>query len=285
MVPLMMEEGYRADGWLGMLLGTRLWYAFYGTDSDDVVGFERRVDALVREIGDQGKAMAGNGSVPPPATAPKSAAAARSAPPEAVPPASSAPETPRMRGTTAGTARADAALSLAYTPSVQAPWPSDADHEGVMAPLGVSSAGGSFTAITAFIDQQQDKLLATLREERSSIRSEMESQFVQQREEISALKQLLDGSKRIHLARDAVTSEQLEAVQARLQALHVAQLLTEQELAKAEDAIADAVELMGVTPELPANDSCVGAVLKLVALSDGMVGDVSFARQLRRKFV
>ena len=154
-----------------------------------------------------------------------------------------------------------------------------------MAPLGVSSAGGSFTAITAFIDQQQDKLLATLREERSSIRSEMESQFVQQREEISALKQLLDGSKRIHLARDAVTSEQLEAVQARLQALHVAQLLTEQELAKAEDAIADAVELMGVTPELLANDSCVGAVLKLVALSDGMVGDVSFARQLRRKFV
>ena len=31
MVPLMVEDGYRADGWLGLLLGTRLWYAFYGS--------------------------------------------------------------------------------------------------------------------------------------------------------------------------------------------------------------------------------------------------------------
>eukprot|EP01047_Picozoa_sp_COSAG01_P076411 COSAG01_NODE_13407_length_1589_cov_288.659732_2_plen_427_part_01 len=30
MVPLMVEEGYRADGWLGMLLGTRLYYVFCG---------------------------------------------------------------------------------------------------------------------------------------------------------------------------------------------------------------------------------------------------------------
>ena len=27
MVPLMMEEEYRPNGWLGMLLGVRLWYA------------------------------------------------------------------------------------------------------------------------------------------------------------------------------------------------------------------------------------------------------------------
>ena len=26
MVPLMMEEGYRPNGWLGMILGVRLWY-------------------------------------------------------------------------------------------------------------------------------------------------------------------------------------------------------------------------------------------------------------------
>ena len=29
-VPLLLVEGYRADGWLGMLMGTRLWYGFFG---------------------------------------------------------------------------------------------------------------------------------------------------------------------------------------------------------------------------------------------------------------
>ena len=31
MIPLMMQEGYEADGWLGLLLGTSLWYALYGS--------------------------------------------------------------------------------------------------------------------------------------------------------------------------------------------------------------------------------------------------------------
>ena len=30
MIPLMMQEGYEADGWLGLLLGTSVWYALYG---------------------------------------------------------------------------------------------------------------------------------------------------------------------------------------------------------------------------------------------------------------
>ena len=29
MVPLMVEDGYTADGWLGLLLGTRLWFQVY----------------------------------------------------------------------------------------------------------------------------------------------------------------------------------------------------------------------------------------------------------------
>jgi hypothetical protein len=27
-VPLMLVDGYQADGWLGMLIGTRMWYGF-----------------------------------------------------------------------------------------------------------------------------------------------------------------------------------------------------------------------------------------------------------------
>jgi hypothetical protein len=35
MIPLMIQENYKAKGWLGLLLGTRLWYPFFGSESDD----------------------------------------------------------------------------------------------------------------------------------------------------------------------------------------------------------------------------------------------------------
>ena len=56
MIPLMMQQGYQARGWLGLTLGTRLWYAFYGSEEEDEGLFEKRVDGVVREIGDRGKA-------------------------------------------------------------------------------------------------------------------------------------------------------------------------------------------------------------------------------------
>jgi hypothetical protein len=29
MIPLMMQKGYSPKGWLGLILGTRLWYAMH----------------------------------------------------------------------------------------------------------------------------------------------------------------------------------------------------------------------------------------------------------------
>ena len=56
MIPLMMEKGYNAKGWLGLLLGTRVYYRFYGdAEHEDQASFEKRIDAVVREIGDRGK--------------------------------------------------------------------------------------------------------------------------------------------------------------------------------------------------------------------------------------
>jgi hypothetical protein len=55
MVPLMMEEGYRADGWLGMLLGTRLWYSCCGSVLSSEAAFEGKMEELCRELGDRGK--------------------------------------------------------------------------------------------------------------------------------------------------------------------------------------------------------------------------------------
>eukprot|EP01047_Picozoa_sp_COSAG01_P042494 COSAG01_NODE_3714_length_5769_cov_15.948501_2_plen_1619_part_01 len=55
MVPLLVEEGYRADGWLGMLMGTRLYYVFYGSTVSSDASLENKVEELCRELGDRGK--------------------------------------------------------------------------------------------------------------------------------------------------------------------------------------------------------------------------------------
>jgi hypothetical protein len=53
-VPLMMEEGYRPSGWLGMMMGVRLWYGFYGATLDSEASFERKVGELCRELWERG---------------------------------------------------------------------------------------------------------------------------------------------------------------------------------------------------------------------------------------
>ena len=56
MVPLMMEQGYSAKGWLGLLLWVRLWYGFYGWVLESEAAFNGKVDELCRELGERGKA-------------------------------------------------------------------------------------------------------------------------------------------------------------------------------------------------------------------------------------
>ena len=47
----MMEKGYmyKATGWLGLLLGSRLWYAFHSTAVETDVTFMKQLDLVVRE--------------------------------------------------------------------------------------------------------------------------------------------------------------------------------------------------------------------------------------------
>ena len=89
-------------------------------------------------------------------------------------------------------------------------------------------------------------------------------------------------------AQEAVTAEQLEALQTRIEAVHAAQLLSEEERFALEDQLADFVELKALQPVLTRemlHVPVVGVVCKLVALSEGMANDAVFARQARRKFV
>ena len=65
----MMEDGYKPKGWLGMILGTRLWYAFFNVE--DEAALEERLDSVCREIGDSGKLVLPEAV--PPALAPEPA--------------------------------------------------------------------------------------------------------------------------------------------------------------------------------------------------------------------
>ena len=57
-VPLKLTDGYEADGWLGLLLGTSLWYPLYGSTLASESSFDDRMTALSREIGSRGRADA-----------------------------------------------------------------------------------------------------------------------------------------------------------------------------------------------------------------------------------
>ena len=82
---------------------------------------------------------------------------------------------------------------------------------------------------------------------------------------------------------EAVSAEQLEAVQARLQALHVAELLSDSELYAAEDAIVDCIEVVAKAPRTQATEPAVDRARTAVILSERLAADEVFARQLRRK--
>ena len=68
--------------------------------------------------------------------------------------------------------------------------------------------------------------------------------------------------------------QQLPALQSRIEAMHAAKLLSDDELFSIEDVIADL--------EVGSDDTRVG---QLIALSSRMAGDAAFSRQIRRKIL
>ena len=155
MIPLMMQKGYKAKGWLGLILGTRMYYNFHGAEVDDDAAFEKRMDAVVREIGDRGKPQL-HEAVPPtraparvaasvtrpavsaPAPAPTPAPAPAPAPARALP-ASPRPVAPRA-----------ATPERSFSPSLQ--------MQTVAGPSQMG-ATGSFAELSAFMEKQQALLL------------------------------------------------------------------------------------------------------------------------------
>eukprot|EP01043_Picozoa_sp_COSAG02_P095216 COSAG02_NODE_31590_length_531_cov_0.611111_2_plen_108_part_01 len=87
---------------------------------------------------------------------------------------------------------------------------------------------------------------------------------------------------------EAVATTQVSALTVRLGTLHSTQALSDDELFAVEDCIADFLEITSgidvATMDLVRTNDIIGKVHKMIALSEGIVDDAMFARQLRRKF-
>jgi hypothetical protein len=62
MVPLMMQEGnYKPRGWLGIIMGARLWYAFHPgvLKDDDDAALDAKIHELCNELGPRGAQVTG----------------------------------------------------------------------------------------------------------------------------------------------------------------------------------------------------------------------------------
>jgi predicted RNase H-like nuclease (RuvC/YqgF family) len=143
---------------------------------------------------------------------------------------------------------------------------------------GTTVSTGSFAQMTAFFREERSHLESKLEQQELKAeqqRQELEGKLEQQRQEMER-QQLASAAKveQLEIKIEQLQSDQqLPALQARIEALHAAQLLTDAELFSIEDVIADSLEAT-------TDDMRVG---RLIALSGRMTGDAAFSRQLRRK--
>ena len=175
-----------------------------------------------------------------------------------------------------------------YTPSMQ-------QHNSSM-PLGTLSterhggtlaAGVSLMEVSTFMTEQLKavaRMEARVDKQAAEAKAEMEMQRLENdklRGEVNA-KLLAEASLRAEMqaqldraAAARLRDQQLVALQARLEALGAAKLLTDDEMFAVEDIIGDS---SGEASE-------DGQVTMLLALSTRMASNSGFARQVRRKFV
>jgi vacuolar-type H+-ATPase subunit H len=251
MIPLMMEPGYRPTGWLGMLLGTRVYFNFHPAAVETDKMFTQAIDAVVRDLGERSKGAPVRLQEPEPAL-------------------SLAPLPIRTR-----------APALALAPA-RAP-------TAAAAPASVASVVSRSVDSASMVEgllAREDKLRQEAKAENDELRQDMQQRAKADRDE---LLQEMSKMREEMKPRAALSDGQIAALQTRLEALHTAELLSEDELFSLEDMIADVLELEAMLRTisrdvLHANETAF-KLAKLVALSAHIAADAAFARQVRRKFV
>ena len=138
-------------------------------------------------------------------------------------------------------------------------------------------------------DELESKLKAEMQQQKSEHKAEMQQQKAEHKAEMEKLRAELTPAP----AKELISSEQLAAIQSRLEKLHAAQLLSDEEFFALEDLCADHVQAQASTTavlcrDLVCSSAAYGATAKLaqlVGVSGALASDAGFARQARRKFV
>ena len=138
-------------------------------------------------------------------------------------------------------------------------------------------------------DELESKLKAEYKVEMQQQKMEHKAELDTLRAEMAQLRGELTPAP----APELVSAEQLAALQARLESLHAAQLLSDEEFFALEDLCGDFIELQGSTvgvlsQDLVCSSAAYGVaarLAKVVGLSEGLASDAGFARQARRKLV
>jgi hypothetical protein len=240
MIPLMMQKDYAPKGWLGLILGTRLWYAMWDADQDDDAAFERRLSSVVREIADRGKLMVAEAVPPEPMPAPAPAPAQAPAPPAAASaptaPVAQLARVPAPAATpTFTTAPAPApapapamvrAPNQTFSPTLHRTVPSVVEVER---PSGGSSVmGGSLGELAAFMERQQ--CLQMEREDK--MEAKLESQRLEAKAERAALEAKVESQR---VALEAKVESQRVALEAKVESDRMAQHARLEEMRLASD--------------------------------------------------
>jgi hypothetical protein len=161
--------------------------------------------------------------------------------------------------------------------------------------------GGSFAEVAAFFREEREEAKADRAEakaDRAALEAKLEAKdakAAKERAEMEAKIAELKVELTPTLAPEAISNEQIDALQARLEGLHATKLLADEELHALEDLVADYIELKASVADAitehviyfsPGHTFGVASKLhKLVRLSAGMSGDAAFARQARRKYL
>ena len=142
----------------------------------------------------------------------------------------------------------------------------------------------------AEMQRQVAEMEARHKAEMNALRAEMDKQKAEHKAEMDTLRAELTPAP----AQELVSAEQLSTLQARLEQLHAAQLLTDEEFFALENLCSDFLEVKAatagpLTQELvyasPAKLVVVSKLAKLVVASEGLASDGALARQVRRKFL
>eukprot|EP01043_Picozoa_sp_COSAG02_P016120 COSAG02_NODE_703_length_18313_cov_58.533652_3_plen_347_part_00 len=269
-IPLLVQPGYLATGWLGMHIVDKEAYELHNEFDD--AKFEAQMDVVARELGDRCRPMiheaVPSAGVEKPTTA---SAVAQAVAPPAPEPSSQPPDPePSSQPRTQVPASAPVPTSIAHAPERGS---ADGGFSSSMQMVTMQSSLESSAMVERLLEQQRQMM----REQRE----EMEAKLGAKDAKIEEMQAKLE-------PQCAISKEQLKALQERVGTLQAGERLPEDVAFMIEDLIADYIELESLmsklTTETAQANRVVANVCKLVALSERIELDQALARQLKRKF-